>query len=363
MENLPRLLKPYYTISEAFHRLNLAGANLDKESDIHLICAEGEIEINLLVDDYIQLINQAYARPYRIKERFNCQPSEDEVQFAIEHLGYTENSVHMEFVLINSPSLMIPWWICDGNLSEEVEKVEVFNIFELSDELKKQRAKQCHEQLLEEMSREKSTIHSFPSTTIAKPTVVTPYRMPEDYRNKCLGEPIKFNINVDRDIDVYFALGALELDGDIYYTCKSIDYSYFSEMFEYKITLKNGTEYWPSSVLKSSYINKAIRDNSFVVTRENIQKYEREYLDIQHEIDTYDTPSYLDKNSPYYAEELTIAIEAHTAIFINKEGSQHQSLSSRVATWLSKHYPEKCQSDSFVKRITAVVLPKKNRVT
>lgn len=101
--------------------------------------------------------------------------------------------------------------------------------------------------------------------------------------------------------------------------------------------------------------------NMLVILRDDLIDFVNNINEVWRESDikTLPTPAYLDKSSEYFAEEIAIAVEAHTAIFIEKEGNQYQSLSIRVETWLQKYYPEKCTSNSFVKRIKTVVLPKK----
>ncbi|MGB1989705.1 MAG: hypothetical protein ACPHPA_04275, partial [Cycloclasticus pugetii] len=80
-------------------------------------------------------------------------------------------------------------------------------------------------------------------------------------------------------------------------------------------------------------------------------------LNINHGINTAETPAYLDDKSEHYARELAIAIEAHTAIFVNNQGNKNASPSARVKAWLEKNYPN--ESNVFYQRITTVVLPKK----
>ena len=358
MEKLPRILKPYYTISETFSRLNLAGAHLDEEGDVHLICSEGDIEINLLLAPHQFLMNHLYARPHKLDKSFSFMPSDEDIKFAIENLSYTEDSVHMEFFKINCPTLMIPKWVCGGNLNEEVEKVEAYNTFDLQEDIVKSKAKLYREQLLEQMEESVESSLNSSITTVA-PAVITPYKVPEDYRAKSFGDPVKFNLNKEMSINPLFSLCALQLNDCIYYTCDDVDSSYFSEMVQYRVTFKSGKEYWPTHVLRQDLMHKAIRSENFVVTRENIKKYERDYLGVKHEIEIKELPSYLDNNSPYFSRELAIAIEAHTAIFVNGEGNQYKAAGERVKTWVCEHYPKESKSGAFVERISSVVLPKK----
>lgn len=101
--------------------------------------------------------------------------------------------------------------------------------------------------------------------------------------------------------------------------------------------------------------------NMLVIQRDDLIDLVNNINEIWRESDikTLPTPAYLDRNSEYFAEEIAIAVEAHTAIFLNKDGNQYQSPGIRVETWLQNYYPEKCTSDSFIKRIKTVVLPKK----
>jgi|GEM_PF-5990351 len=101
-----------------------------------------------------------------------------------------------------------------------------------------------------------------------------------------------------------------------------------------------------------TYVSK----DSLIIAMEEIVRFET-----SQGID--EKPAYLDTNSPYYAKELAIAIEAHTAIFINGEGSKHKAVGERVKTWVSEHYPNESKSGAFVDRISSVVLPKKNNLT
>jgi hypothetical protein len=103
--------------------------------------------------------------------------------------------------------------------------------------------------------------------------------------------------------------------------------------------------------------------NMLVIQRGDLIDFINSVNDVmqqQEEIKSVNTPAYLDDSNEFYSQELAIAIEAHTAIFINNEGNTYLPTGKRIETWLQKHYPENCEkSDSFVKRIRTVVLPKK----
>lgn len=112
----------------------------------------------------------------------------------------------------------------------------------------------------------------------------------------------------------------------------------------------NKMEFEIYSPVLFDYGNESLRIHRYEVLRfENQLDNEKPIL-----------PAYLDPESPYFAKEIAIAIEAHTAIFIKKEGNQSQSLTSRVGAWIDKNYREdSAVSKTARDRIVPVVLPKK----
>jgi len=68
-------------------------------------------------------------------------------------------------------------------------------------------------------------------------------------------------------------------------------------------------------------------------------------------------PEYADIDSPLYAKELCIAIEAHKAVFVDKVGNSYQANTAKIRLWLERNHPN--QSDAFYNRIVTVVNPKK----
>lgn len=99
--------------------------------------------------------------------------------------------------------------------------------------------------------------------------------------------------------------------------------------------------------------------NLLVIQTKHLIEFEQSLLDLEYQKNLVPTPSYIDPLNTYYAKELAIAIEAHTAIFINGEGNKHKATGERVKTWVSEHYPNESKSGAFVDRISSVVLPKK----
>jgi len=109
----------------------------------------------------------------------------------------------------------------------------------------------------------------------------------------------------------------------------------------------NGKE---SQFVLSPYM-EATKD-SLRIDKQELERFINDHLNNKAE----KLPPYMDAGSDYYAKELDIAIKAHEAIFINKEGNLADSNSGRVATWLKKYYPE--ESGRFIDRITIVISPK-----
>lgn len=72
------------------------------------------------------------------------------------------------------------------------------------------------------------------------------------------------------------------------------------------------------------------------------------------------TPSYLDESSPYYAEELDLAIQLHKAIHINKNYDTLSNTRNKVDKWLRKNRPE-IESEALTKRLSSIISIKRNK--
>lgn len=94
---------------------------------------------------------------------------------------------------------------------------------------------------------------------------------------------------------------------------------------------------------------------SLNISRQGVLQFEKALLNDEKEV----LPEYLDHNHLCYPREIAIAIGAHRAIFLEKEGNQSQSPTERVRTWLKANYAG--ESGAFYKRIITVVLPKDNK--
>ncbi|MGB1339705.1 MAG: hypothetical protein ACPG5H_05485, partial [Cycloclasticus pugetii] len=152
-------------------------------------------------------------------------------------------------------------------------------------------------------------------------------------------------------------LSVVEHDGLTYYVCTLMD-NPFVEGRTFTVPYEGGeVEVNLSYVLNSSLLKRLIEKGNYVVTKKAVELFEQQHLNINHGINTAETPAYLDDKSEHYARELAIAIEAHTAIFVNNQGNKNASPSARVKAWLEKNYPN--ESNVFYQRITTVVLPKK----
>ncbi len=84
------------------------------------------------------------------------------------------------------------------------------------------------------------------------------------------------------------------------------------------------------------------------------------YIDKEDLIDFLDQagaeiPAYADPASEYYAPELALAIELHTALRVKKGGNPEQSLRDRVSRWLIRHHSERSSSDAQITRLAAVI--------
>lgn len=124
--------------------------------------------------------------------------------------------------------------------------------------------------------------------------------------------------------------------------------------FDVGYLLDGDKDFKNSKLFESRYI--PISKLNIRVSLEEVKRFER---CASGAAETQALPDYINPNNPHYAEELDIAIQAHTAIFKDKYGNPHQSNSERIISWLSKHFPEQSKSEAFLKRIRTIVLPKK----
>ncbi len=69
-------------------------------------------------------------------------------------------------------------------------------------------------------------------------------------------------------------------------------------------------------------------------------------------------PSYIDKNSPYYAKELDLAIQLHKEMHINNYKPHLGNMEARVDMWLCEKKPESKESTARVKRLSTVISTK-----
>lgn len=338
MNDLPRLLKPYYSIEETFKRLNLAGANLDKEDDVLLLARNGMLKVSLLCDRAITLIRTESAQP--TGQRFDA----------------------------------IKDW-----LMESTKDMLILGVFsqKKTDELL-QNIENSHAML----TVKKGCFGEFVITDCPfnpkLQTIITPVVSSLNYYDEPLLDSNFVDIKPPKNVltdwqqisalpKVDVDLSIVELDGQTYYVCHDTLIQIFeAAVSSYTLKTTGSTELDEAiemleltHLLNSNLVSELIEGGNFVVLKTSIQNFEREYLGVNHELDTIEKPPYLDKGSDLYARELDIAIKAHTAIFVNNEGNTSDSKTGRVTAWLKNNYPEDCgKSASFIKRITTVVLPK-----
>lgn len=77
-------------------------------------------------------------------------------------------------------------------------------------------------------------------------------------------------------------LYTVKLGDEVFYTCVPNNRSPFSKYFglSCKVTFKNGRKFWPKYVLDRSAVFDVIDKHKYIVTRENLEKYQRDFLGI-----------------------------------------------------------------------------------
>ncbi len=350
MNDLPRLLKPYYSIEETFKRLNLAGANLDKEGDIYLLAAENNISIHVLLLGDATLLKDSSYKPHYLKVEgwLDANIDKETVDFSLNQIGNTKEEVKKMISNINSPALMIPRSLYKGDIADAIDKVELEYVYE-------------GDESVISNGHEPGDLDPVLNLSFKPfPISVKLMKAELDYQRGMYGEPKEYNlVNASLLEDLLSLHEIVDFGDGAYYVCSSTNTTYFDEMVRHKVSFKDGTFFYPSYRLEGGLVNRLIRNKCLAVTKASIQNFEREHLGVNHELDAIEKLPYLDAKNENYAQELDIAIEAHTAIFSNNEGNQNQSRTERVKTWLKNKYPNK--SEAFYERITTVVLPKKNK--
>lgn len=316
MDSLPKLLKPYYEISETFSRLNLVGANLDKEDDILVFARENAIELSLLLPRGVNLVKYSYASPFTVTQPFNFKPSDEDIDFALEHLSYCEKSLNSELAMLDYPTLMIPHHLYQGPIGDAVRKVEAFDTHQMSKEVEKSRSKALLKQVEEAMGIS-SRVFLDSIFTLQAPKAVTPYSIPTSHFYSDDLQVFKINPSLTKLVGV----NAVGFDDDVYYTYKPIiEGSFFSEMLAYKVTFFDGSEYWPTAILKHHSFENAIKNKQVVITRTALQNYESEYLGISYK-------------RPQSIERMQKKREKILKSFVESKGIKYGKSLGRLGLW------------------------------
>lgn len=70
-------------------------------------------------------------------------------------------------------------------------------------------------------------------------------------------------------------------------------------------------------------------------------------------------PPYADPESEYYAPELALAMELHTAIMIQGKSKPNLNRAQNVDLYLRRHYPDEIFEDAEIRRLSTVIGKKK----
>jgi len=321
MKDLPILVKPYYTIEEAYNRLKSVGAHLDKVEDVLLLARSNMIEVKLLCDEHITFSDTKYTNPILLGLPDDFSHGPDDLSHGVEGLleeGYTHEQID-EFIR----EAKVPSFWVEG-FSSNLEGAAYRHLG----------------------GRE--------LPIMIKPLDVSLVLF--GIKNKQLRDADWLAENKEENYN-FETLAAFEWNGESFYVCDGggINPAY---PFTYGSVNIDGEEVECelTYALDTSLIERLLEKENIVIEKAEIQRFEQEHLNISHGVSPKDVPDYADPNNSYYAKELVIAIEAHTAIFINGKGNQYKSAGERVKTWLSENYPK--ASNAFYERIATVILPK-----
>lgn len=363
MNNLPKLVKPYYSLEESYHRLKLAGAHLDKVNDVLLLGQNGLIEISLLCDEIAHLASIEWAKPIKSsreklfnRELENCSNyycSQEELDQYMNEIENADWVILADILALDSTDKTDEYHTYQGEDGINILIKYFQNLgIDTPDVLG---------------SKDGVSNKTVPKISfwngLFEPFLLKPLNIGFNWNNQNNMEGPRFEkshwLATNQMGRLFERLVVVEIESEKFYVCKDMDFNPLTERVNLHMPAEIGGKYNPSYALDHDLVDKLINKENFVISKIDLQKFEQQHLGVNHEITLDKAPDYLDKSSIYYAEELDIAIQAHTAIFKDKYGNPHQSNSERIISWLSKHFPEQSKSEAFLKRIRTIVLPKK----
>jgi hypothetical protein len=274
MNNLPKLVKPYYTIDEVFDRLKRIGAEISNVDDVFLLAREGRLEVKLLLGEHdLILIKKDDAIPHL---RAGCHGQlthieDDVVESYISRFGGRVDEVKVflnEFLYGN-------YMVFSGYLTgenhvvnmglEEREGVD----YSAEEEFKIVNANQ------------------FILASRSYPVMATPLKMIGSYTrwNNNFFEPVDLCEKDMRD-DSFDAISrfAVEINDAIYFTCAFAQECPFLNSMSVFIELSNGKKHTPLYSLDRTIVQKLLRDEkNRVVTVASLKSFEQKYLEINHD--------------------------------------------------------------------------------
>lgn len=365
MVDLPKLVKPYYSLSESLERLKLAGAQLNDPSDLLLLGRNGLIDISLLCDELTHLVEVEFARPVKSSREILFKREQEEWS----NYDCTEKEFEQFMRDIEAADWVI---IAILPVSELIERKGNEIQFIQSEPVKNHLCNWlgiAPQDILDEVSVNDIDPNTNYASPIAcwngflEPFLIKPLNMGLKWasdENTGLPKYKKSHwLSLSHDKRIFESLVVAEIDGTEYYICKDMEFNPLINRVGINSAPELDIQYQPSYALDHELVENLIKKENFVISNKDLQVFEQNHLGVEHGFSLEKQPEYLDKTSKHYSVELDIAIQAHIAVFKEKYGNPHQSGTDRITSWLMKNYPEKAQSDAFLKRIRTIVLPKK----
>lgn len=277
MKDLPKLVKPYYTIEEAFNRLKLAGADLSKIEDIFLLARENALEIKLLlgVDDVV-LINNNDSIPFLRPggHWLNYTPSNEDIDDFVAAGEGTLEDVTPIIDEFNSATFMISnEFLVDG---VQVKDIKIYNSSE-------------KDSLVPASPNTSNYIHSCKYY----PILVTPLTMIGSYVRWSLQNRFdKIDLAENKTRNDWFSkisTFAVEFNNEIYFVCKPSGGCSLTDDVNAYFDLDNGKMAYARFFLDRTVIPELLNfDKSRVVTIESLIAFEQKYLGIRNEVSLKD---------------------------------------------------------------------------
>lgn len=266
MKTFGELIKPYYKLDEAVHRFRERGIDVYCSDDIWHLVENKKLELSLIIDHEAEFISAEFVQPIHCNRDKEFRVSDDDYAWYTldfsEDLTAASKAEHEinEGVFLIPLEFLEPEETIDKTLLMEPESIDR-RLFELS--------------RLERMVKSEAFKTSSESSPLIGSVVSINLATYRSSKKEQLSEWESFSTKTEAnnpnqlDTEIVFAL---ETDGKLFYPYKRRA-PYFRDTVLMEAKLPNGIQFRPDLFLDEELIPSLLSDESFVLTKEALEKY------------------------------------------------------------------------------------------